>query len=154
MKLFASGVAATLVGWGALYLVPSGPAGEYSILDKFIVHEIAFVFAFAAMVMIISRTSWTLRAVGLFLTSVGTSILYCLSSYLSYGATIDPGRREAWLDLARVSLGIGGCLVFIGLVVYMSGFIAYRDDILAGRREWQPGDPDRRSGIERRKQSV
>lgn len=147
MRLFASGVAALAVSWGVLYAIPSGGQGEYSALDRVLVHEIAFVFAFAAVVMVISRRSWTFRAVGLFLTSVGTAFLYGLTSTLTYGVTLTPGQREAWLDLARAGLGLGGLLVFVGLVIYLYGFFNH-DDVLAatGDAHWKAGDADRRDG--------
>ncbi len=134
MKLFVGGVATLGVVWGGLYLSESPGPGEYSLVDRILVHEIAFAFTLAAVVMIISRKSWTFRAVGLFLTSVGTAILYGLSSFLADGGSLSPGVREAWLDLARGGLGLGGLMVIIGLILYLFGWFSYRDDIMEESR--------------------
>lgn len=135
MKLFASGVAALAVAWGGLYLNASPGPGEYSRIDRFLVHEITLAFALAAIVMVMSRRYWTFRAVGLFLTSLGTALLYGLSSWLADGRSLSPGVREGWLDLARAGLGLGGAMVIIGLVFYVFGFFAFRDDVLTASDE-------------------
>jgi hypothetical protein len=130
MKLLYGGLAALAAFWLVLYEFNESPGvGKYSRVDKLLVYEIAIVFTFAALVMLFSRTSWSFRAVGLFLTSVGTATLYWLSSFLASGKQVSAGTREAWLDLARAGLAIGGIMVFIGLIWYVGGRIYLRDEL-------------------------
>ena len=142
MKLLASGIAATGAVWAALYTQPE-PLSP-GLVDKAIVSEISIVFWFGAVVMLASRRSWTIRAVGLFLTSVGIAALFGLSAHTLWFSRPSDGVREAFIDLGRATLAIGGLLLFVGLSEYSYrrwGAVVTRDAL-------HPGDPgflDRRN---------
>jgi hypothetical protein len=131
MKTLAS--ASAVVGglWVVLYKVkaPIPPATAW--YDKAIVWEIASVFALASVVMMISRKVWTLRAIGIFFSSIGVALLFGLAAYIRHvGYTmrdnrvvpnINPGTQEGISDLFRALLVVGGALFAIGLVGWLWG---------------------------------
>lgn len=163
MKLLASGVGATAAVWGGFYLHPSPPPGQYDFWDKLIVWEIAVSFTFGAVVMLLSRKTWTFRGVGLLLASVGIAILFLLAGVIAeLGVTrgdvppgtilptarMDPGIREGWQDLARAFLSVGGAGLFVGLFFWTIGRFgahAYLGDVLGSPPRYSPDShPGRR----------
>lgn len=148
MRLLQASIATTAGVWGAFYLHPSPPPGQYDFWDKIIIAEIAGVFTFAVAVMLASRTEWTFRGIGLLLSSFGLAVLFLLANVMAYvGVTrgyippetmlphsrLDPGIREAVQDLGRATLGVGGLLLLIGLIFWTIGRfgrVAYLDDFM------------------------
>ena len=138
MKKLAAGIATTAVIWTGMYLRESPRTGA-DWVDRVIVTGIAVTFTFAAIVMLASRRSWTIRAVGLFLSSTGIAVLFGEIAYIAQFGRIDPGTREGLVDLARAALGLGGLLLFLGLSLYSFrrwGPVHYQPDVL----DETPGD--------------
>ena len=151
VKTLASGVAATAITYGFLYLYNSPPPLQYDFVDRFMLGGIAFVFAYASIIMVLSRRSWTPRAVGLFLSSLGIAVSFGVGWYTGRVGyqNMDLGQREAAIDFGRACLFIGGILLFLGLTDYavrrwLSRYVDHDDaGVVIERRE--PGVVGRRA---------
>jgi hypothetical protein len=146
MKTLVSASAVVAGLWVVLYEVkaPIPPATAW--YDKAIVWEIASVFTLASAVMLISRKIWTLRAIGIFFSSLGVGLLFGMAVYVRHvGYTvrnnrvvpnINPGTQEGLSDLARALLAVGGALFAIGLLVWLWGRFGPRrgDEVLGLER--------------------
>lgn len=156
MKYFVGGVATTASLWGLLYLYESPPPGQYDLIDKLLVGEIMLTFAFGAFVMYKSRSTWTFRGVGVFLSSIGVAVLFALSSWIAYKGVrvddsghatsrVDPGFRQAMTDLDRSLLFVGGFMLFTGLVDYsLRKWFGKPIEDSPIAKEWADGDGNRR----------
>lgn len=148
MKLLTGSVAATIMTWGLLFTHPTAQPPHRDWVDKLVILGIASIFAAAAIVMAVSRRSWTFRGVGVFLTSIGTAVFY---GELGYGDIVgykivngraqlplSPGVSEAWLDVARACFLVGGPLLALGLIFWGIGrynVLARDHDILESQEE-------------------
>jgi hypothetical protein len=131
MKLLATVGAATATLYGVLYLVPAPIPPDTAWYDKAILYIIAVVFSTAAVVMLISRRTWTLRAIGLLLSAMAIATLSWNAVYLrqkGYSvkdgrvvSNVSPGVSEALGDLWRTLFLVGGPLLMIGLMFYVWG---------------------------------
>lgn len=131
MKLLASVGAATVALYGVLYIVPAPIPPDTAWYDKAILYIIAVVFTTAAGVMLISRRTWTLRAVGLLLSALAIATLSWNAVYLRQAgyrvengrvvSNVSPGVSEALGDLWRTLFLVGGPLLMIGLIFYVWG---------------------------------
>ena len=152
MKTLATCSAAVCGLWAVLYAVPAPVPPATAWYDKAIVYEIGVVFCTAAIVMLISRRMWTIRAIGLFFSALAIGVLFANAAYIRYvGYTVrngrivpdtDPGVQEAISDAARALLIIGGPLLMIGLIGWLYGrYGPQHDDLLP--------TPDRRHTVRR-----
>jgi hypothetical protein len=132
MKTLLGASAAVTATWGALYFAPAPIPPATAWYDKTIVYEIAIVFSTAALVMLISRKMWTIRAVGLFFSALAIGLLFWNAVYVRQSGyrVNDKGRvvpntnhgiQEGVTDLSRALLMIGGPLLMVGLVMWLWG---------------------------------
>jgi hypothetical protein len=131
MKTLAATSAAVAAIWGVLYLVPAPIPPATTWYDKMIVYEIAIVFSTAAIVMLISRKMWTIRAIGLFFSALAIGLLFWNAVYVRQSGyrvrngrvvpNTDHGIQEGVTDLSRALLMIGGPLLMVGLVMWLWG---------------------------------
>lgn len=145
MKTLATCTAAVAASWGVLYMVPAPIPPATAIYDKVILYAIGGIFTMAALVMLISRRTWTLRAIGLGMSILGISVIAWNAVYTrQVGYTTrngrvvsaaDPGIQEAISDLWRALFIIGGPLLFIGLSAWVYGrFGPHTEDPIFGER--------------------
>lgn len=157
MKTLASASAAVGVTWIALWKIPAPIPPQTAWYDQTILYEIAIVFSTAAVVMLISRKMWTIRAVGLFFSALAIGLLFWNAVYVRQSGyhvndkgrivpNTNPGIQEGVSDLARALLIIGGPLLMVGLIIWLYGrFGPEHDPVLDHDPTWVAGrDPDRR----------
>lgn len=161
MKTLATASVAVAAVWGTLYIVPAPVPPKTAWYDQAIVYEIAVVFSLAAVVMLISRRMWTIRAIGLFFAATAIGVIGWNAVYVRHAGyttrnnqivpNVNPGIQEGLGDLWRALLMVGGPLLFIGLLVYLWGrFGPHSSDIIDDIRTPDYTGPERRSGFDRR----
>jgi hypothetical protein len=156
VKTLAACSTAVAAAWAALYLTPAPVPPKTAWYDTSIVYEIAIVFSTAALVMLISRKMWTIRAIGLFFSALAIGLLFWNAVYVRQSgyrveggrvvANTDHGIQEAVSDLARALLIVGGPLLMVGLVIWLYGrFGPDHDPVVDHDRDRRrPGVPGRR----------
>lgn len=86
-------------------------------IDNLIVLGIAVIFAVASLVMILGTSKWSARALGLLLTSMGTSAVYSAGTYSRH---FSHNPAPEWLiDLGRSLYIVGGPLLVYGLAMWV-----------------------------------
>ncbi len=140
MKRLVIGIAATVAVYGLFYLHPQKASPAQDWRDDVWLWLIAGTFTLAALVMLLPSIPWTWRAVGLYLTSLGTAALY---GGVLWTRRDDPSGDlpETWGDVIRALYVVGGLLLLYGLLDWLG----------AWWREWRrptrsPDDLDR-SGV-------
>ena len=121
------------VVWWLFHLHPTTP---YNRIDAFVLGYVSLVFGLAALIMMLGRrlSDWTARAVGLLLTSVGSSMIYggALWNRLHLGPcppgypadmTCPATSPEWWTDTIRTLYIVGGTFLLFGLAVWTVDFI-------------------------------
>lgn len=122
MRKFAFGTAATAAVYGAFFLHPQRPPPALDWRDDVWIGFVAGTFALAALVMLLPRAPWTWRAVGLFLTSLGTANLYGAILWTRRDGNPSPAIPEWWGDVIRALYVVGGPLLLIGLLDFLAEF--------------------------------
>ena len=162
MKKLATASIATAALWSAFYLTPMPVPPSVSWYDKMIVYEIAIVFTTAAIVMLISRAVWTIRAIGILFSLMGLGLLFWNAVYvrqsgykvLPNGRVVpntNAGIQEGVSDLSRALLIIGGPLLMIGLIGWAYGRFGHFNEVDQGMlKSSYDGSVERRKGIPRR----
>jgi len=134
MKLLAAASASTVAVWVILYEHPMAQPPRTDTQDIALTLVVSLTMLTAAIVMLISRHWWSIRAIGLFFIALSQSALYGSSAYrllAGYGpdctaGVIDPmcrsevhvGIYEAGIDLSRACSYIGAPALAFGLIVW------------------------------------
>lgn len=107
--------------WFGLYLhasaVPPQPSDP---IDVAIVVGLAVVLGFAALVMLLGTKTWSARAMGLFLTTSGTAMIYAGAAWVRLMAPPGTFRAPEWYsDLLRALYLVGAPLLAYGIVIWI-----------------------------------
>jgi hypothetical protein len=163
MKTLAACSVAVGATWAILYTIPAPIPPATAWYDKAIVFEFAIAFVATAVVMLISRKIWTIRAIGLFFASLAVGLLFSNAVYVRQSGyhvndrgrvvpATNPGVQEGISDLARALLMIGGPLLVTGLIFWLWGrFGPHHDPILDPEQAW-PRIDRRRNPYGRRRE--
>jgi hypothetical protein len=110
---FVIGVLLSVVVYGAFHLHPQPIPPSLDWRDTVWTAFIAFTFALAALVMLLPRRPWSWRAVGLFLTSVGTALIY--GGVFVFTHLRGEALPEWYADAIRSVNVVGGPMLAYGL---------------------------------------
>lgn len=118
MRKFWIAFAAVAVVWLLFQRHASGPSDSIdNLIVMGIVMGIAVIFAVASLVMILGTPQWSARALGLLLTSMGTSAVYSAGTYSRH---FSHKPAPEWLiDLGRSLYIVGGPLLVYGLAMWV-----------------------------------
>ena len=130
MKTLAASSLVVAGVWTALWFTPSPIPPRTAWYDTMLVYEIAIAFTTAAVVMVISRRTWTIRAIGLLFSAFAVGLLFWNAVYVRQSGyrvnengrvvpNTNHGLQEGVSDLARALLVVGGPLLMVGLVMWL-----------------------------------
>lgn len=138
----------------AYYLHPAPPrGGDTELGDLVITYGMPVVLYLAVFVMLLSRDTWNIRAIGVFYVTLASAFLLTVIAMNRNRGKYEPGTLEFVTDLARASYLIGGPALLFGVLTWI--WFRIRDKGRQREHEDVTGLPvyDRRKVLRRKRDS-
>ena len=146
MKRFTVATVSVAAISAAYYQHPAPDRGtDIEFIDHAITNGMPVVLGLAALVILISRSHWTLRGIGVFYITLASAFLLLA---LGHGRRMGPGTTEFVADLSRACFIVGGPALLFGVLVWLWFWFRHRGE--RGDDEDINGTPY--TGPERRKE--